>query len=149
MHQAKTDNGKVYYYAKPEETGIFVQPYVVYNGGTSAQLRIFACYIGQKPMDFDRFDIMVSETKTLPIKAQGEVKFLAQKNGMMQYFDQPASAADEEAMRYLANNTSAKILMPLSDGPSHDDRLFTSEELVRIRDMIYLYDIFTGKKKAE
>ena len=149
MHQAQTDNGKVYYYTKPEETGIFVQPYIVYNGGTSAQLRIFACHIGQKPVEFNRFDVMVSEDKKLSIKAQGEIKFLAQTNGMMQYFDQPASAEDEEAMRYLANATSAKILMPLADGPSNDDRLFTAEELFRIKDMIHLYDIFTGKRKAE
>lgn len=149
MQQADSgDGGRAYYYVKPDMSGVFVQPYVVQRGEKNAELRVFVCYIGQTPVDFNRIEIMVSNDERFPVKAQGEVKTIPHGDGIMQFFDQRASAEDEKSLRILGSSGAGKILMPIP-GPSNDDRLLSAKEVERVSNMIQLYDILSGKKTTD
>lgn len=149
MQQADTgDGGRAYFYVKPDMSGVFVQPYVVQRGKNNAELRVFVCYIGQAPVDLNRIEIMVSNDDKFPIKAQGEIKSIPHTEGIMQYFDQQASAEDEKTLRILGSSGAGKILLPTSSS-SNDDRLLSAKEVVRVSDMLQLYDILSGKKTTD
>ena len=139
--------GRVYYYSRPTETGVFVQPYIVHNGGTDAQLRVFVCHIGNEPVNFTGVELLLMEEKKFPIKAKSEVKTLEDGDGIIQFFDQAADKEDENALRSMGVSGVGKIFMPLP-GPSNDDRYLNAHECERVQDMIDLYDILRGKKKT-
>lgn len=139
--------GTVYYFSRPIENGVFVQPYIIHNGGTDAQLRVFVCHIGQEPVNFTGVDLMLSEDKMFPIKARSEVKTLDDGDGIIQFFDQEVSKEEESTLRYMGAAGMGKIFMPLP-GPSNDDRYLKSNECERMKEMIELYDILRGKKKT-
>lgn len=145
--QSLEGGGTVYYYARPTESGVFVQPYVVHNGGTDAQLWVFVCHIGQNPVNFTGIDLQLSDEKVFPIKARSEVKELPDGDGMIQFFNQVADKNDEDALRYMGSSGVGKIFMPLP-GPSNDDRYLNAHECERVQDMLDLYDILRGKKKT-
>jgi len=139
--------GRVYYYSRPTETGVFVQPYIVHNGGTDAQLRVFVCHIGNEPVNFTGVELLLMEEKKFPIKAKSEVKTLEDGDGIIQFFDQAADKEDENALRSMGVSGVGKIFMPLP-GPSNDDRYLNAHECERVQDMVDLYDILRGKKKT-
>ena len=145
--QPREGGGTVYYYSKPTETGVFVQPYVIHNGGTDAQLRLFVCHIGKTPVNFTGIELMLEEDKISPIKARSEVKTLEDGDGIIQFFDQEASKDEEKILRNMGMSGVGKIFMPLP-GPSNDDRYLNAHECERVQDMIELYDILRGKKKT-
>lgn len=139
--------GRVYYYSRPAEAGVFVQPYIVHNGGTDAQLRVFVCHIGNEPVNFTGVELLLMEEKKFPIKAKSEVKTLEDGDGIIQFFDQAADKEDENALRSMGVSGVGKIFMPLP-GPSNDDRYLNAHECERVQDMVDLYDILRGKKKT-
>ena len=139
--------GRVYYYSRPTETGVFVQPYIVHNGGTDAQLRVFVCHIGNEPVNFTGVELLLMDEKKFPIKAKSEVKTLEDGDGIIQFFDQAADKEDENALRSMGVSGVGKIFMPLP-GPSNDDRYLNAHECERVQDMVDLYDILRGKKKT-
>lgn len=139
--------GTVYYYSRPTETGVFVQPYVIHSGGTDAQLRVFVCHIGSEPVNFTGVELMLADEKKLPLRAKTEVKTLDDGDGIIQFFDQAADKDDESALRAMGASGMGKIFMPLP-GPSNDDRYLKSNECERVREMVDLYDILRGKKKT-
>jgi len=148
MEEQQMDNGgKVYYYARPTESGIFVQPYVVHNGGTDAQLWVFVCHIGQNPVNFTGIDLQLSDDKQFSIKARSEVKELPDGDGIIQFFNQVVDKNDEDALRYMGMSGVGKIFMPMP-GDSNDDRYLNAHECSRVQDMLDLYDILRGKKKT-
>ena len=139
--------GRVYYYSRPTETGVFVQPYIIHNGGTDAQLRVFVCHIGNEPVNFTGVELLLMEEKKFPIKAKSEVKTLEDGDGIIQFFDQAADKEDENALRSMGVSGVGKIFMPLP-GPSNDDRYLNAHECERVQNMVDLYDILRGKKKT-
>ena len=139
--------GRVYYYSRPTESGVFVQPYIIHNGGTDAQLRVFVCHIGNEPVNFTGVELLLMEEKKFPIKAKSEVKTLEDGDGIIQFFDQAADKEDENALRSMGVSGVGKIFMPLP-GPSNDDRYLNAHECERVQDMVDLYDILRGKKKT-
>lgn len=139
--------GRVYYYSRPTEAGVFVQPYIVHNGGTDAQLRVFVCHIGNEPVNFTGVELLLMEEKKFPIKAKSEVKTLEDGDGIIQFFDQAADKEDENALRSMGVSGVGKIFMPLP-GPSNDDRYLNAHECERVQAMVDLYDILRGKKKT-
>ena len=139
--------GSVYYYSRPTETGVFVQPYVIHSGGTDAQLRVFVCHIGHDPVNFTGIELMLSDEKIFPIRAKSEVKTLEDGDGIIQFFDQAADKDDENALRYMGMSGVGKIFMPLP-GPSNDDRYLNAHECERVQSMLDLYDILRGNKKT-
>ena len=139
--------GRVYYYSRPTESGVFVQPYIIHNGGTDAQLRVFVCHIGNEPVNFTGVELLLMDEKKFPIKAKSEVKTLEDGDGIIQFFDQAADKEDENALRSMGVSGVGKIFMPLP-GPSNDDRYLNAHECERVQDMVDLYDILRGKKKT-
>ena len=146
MEESRRDDGSTaYYYAKPTESGIFIQPYVIHNGGTNAQLRILVCRIGQNPVDFSGVDLLLSDDKKFSVTARSGVTEMPDGDGIIQFFDQEASKGDEEALRYMVMSGVGKIVLP---GLSDDDRYLSAHECERVQDMLELYDILRGKKKT-
>lgn len=149
METMRRDDGSlVYYYSKPTDAGVFVQPYVIYRGGTSAELRIFVCHKGNEPVNFTGVELLVAEDKQLPLKPKSTVQTIPDGDGIIQYFDDPADADTENTIRLMSFALGGKIFMPLP-GPSNDDRYLNAWEIQRIKDMIDLYDILSGKKVTD
>ena len=148
MEERSLDGGgRVYYYSRPTEAGVFVQPYIIHNGGTDAQLRVFVCHIGNEPVNFTGVELLLMDEKKFPIKAKSEVKTLEDGDGIIQFFDQAVDKEDENALRSMGASGVGKIFMPLP-GPSNDDRYLNAHECERVQDMVDLYDILRGKKKT-
>ena len=139
--------GRVYYYARPTETGIFVQPYVIHNGGTDAHLRVFVCHIGSRPVDFTGVELLLTDDKKFSLLARSGVQELPDGDGIIQYFDQEADQNDENALRYMGMAGVGKIFMANMES-SNDDRYLNAHECERVQDMLDLYDVLRGKKKT-
>ena len=149
METMRRDDGSViYFYSKPEDSGVFVQPYVIYRGGTSAEMRVFVCHKGREPVNFTGVELLVSEDKKVELKPKSEVKTVPDGDGIIQYFDDPVDKDTENTVRLMSFALGGKIFMPLP-GPSNDDRYLNAWEIQRIKDMVDLYDILSGKKVTE
>lgn len=149
MESMRRDDGSIaYYYSKPEDSGVFVQPYVIYHGGTSAEMRVFVCHKGHEPVNFTGVELLVAEDKLVPLKPKSEVKTINDGDGILQYFDDPVDKDTENTIRLMSFALGGKIFMPLP-GPSNDDRYLNAWEIQRVKDMIDLYDILTGKKVVD
>jgi len=148
MEEKSLDSGgRVYYYSKPTDLGVFIQPYVVHNGGKDAQLWVFVCRIGQERVNFTGVDLQLSDEKEFSIKARSEVKELPDGDGVIQFFNQAVDKNDEDALRYMGSSGVGKIFLPIS-GSLNDDRYLNAYECNRVQDMLDLYDILRGKKQT-
>lgn len=148
MEETRREDGSTaYYYARPTESGIFIQPYVIHNGGTDAQLRVLVCHIGQNPVNLTGVDLLLADEKKFSIKARAAVSEIPDGERTLQFFDQEAGKDEENALRYMGMSGVGKIFLP-GAGAENDDRYLNAHECERVQDMLDLYDILRGKKNT-
>ncbi len=149
MLVGKEMDGSTYYrYEDPTEDGIFIQPYIVRDGGGTAVIHIILRHRGQKPMNFKGVGLQTSEEDIYFVRTSGNVVTSNTNNGIMEWCDQVADAETLKAMQDVADQLAGKILMLGVQGGSNDDRMLSATEAQRIKNMLELCDILNGKKKT-
>lgn len=149
MLVGKEMDGSTYYrYEDPTEDGIFIQPYLVRDGGGTAVIHIILRHRGQKPMNFKGVGLQTSEEDIFFVRASGNVVTSNTNTGVMEWCDQVADGETLKAMREVGDQLAGKILMLGVQGGSNDDRMLSATEAQRIKNMLELCDILNGKKKT-
>lgn len=149
MLQTKMADGSTrYYYAMPTEGGVFIQPSLM-RSASGATLYVTVTHNGQRVMNFEGVEIQTSKTDLYKVMAEGAVQVSERNDGIQESFTQMADPTAERALRLVGQNLSGKIMMANMPEGSNDDRMFQADEAQRIRNMMDLYDLFTGKKKEE
>ena len=149
MLVAKEMDGSTYYrYEDPTEDGIFLQPYIVRDGGGTAVIHIILRHRGQSPMNFKGVGLQTSEEDVFFVRTSGNVVTSKTNNGIMEWCDQVADEESLKAMREVGDQLAGKILMLGVQGGSNDDRMLSATEAQRIKNMLELCDILNGKKKT-
>lgn len=141
----EADGSTCYRYADAEEDGIFFQPYLVKSPDGPAVMHVILRHRGKQPMGFSGVDLQPTEDKTYHIRASVPVVTTQTDSGIMEWCDQVADAETGKAMREIADVLGAKITMSGVEGGSHDDRMLTATEAMRIRNILALADRLNGK----
>lgn len=149
MLVSKEMDGSTYYrYEDPTEDGIFLQPYLVRDGGGSAVVHIILRHRGGRPMGFHGVGLQTSEEDVYFVRTSGNVVTSKTNSGIMEWCDQVADGETLKAMREVGDQLAGKIIMLGVDGGSNDDRMLSAIEAQRIKNILELCDILNGKKKT-
>ena len=149
MLKGKEMDGSTYYrYEAPVEDGIFIQPYIVQDGGGTAVIHVILRHRGKRPMNFKGVGLQTSEEDIFQVKAGGNVVTSNPNSDIMEWCDQVADAETLKGMREVGDQLAGKILMLGVPGGSNDDRMLSATEAQRIKNMLELCDILNGKKKT-
>ena len=149
MLVSKEMDGSTYYrYEDPTEDGIFLQPYIVRDGGGSAVIHVILRHRGDRPMGFQGVGLQTSEEDVYQVKASSPVTTSKTNDGIMEWCDQIADRETLKGMKEVADQLAGKIVMLGVKGGSNDDRALSATEAMRIRNMLDLCDILNGKKRT-
>lgn len=149
MLVGKEMDGSTYYrYEDPVEDGIFIQPYIVRDGGGTAVIHVILRHRGNRPMNFKGVGLQTSEEDIFQVRASGNVVTSNTNSGIMEWCDQVADAETLKCMREVGDQLAGKILMLGMPDGSNDDRMLSATEAQRIKNMLELCDILNGKKKT-
>ncbi|MCR5758282.1 MAG: hypothetical protein K6F95_10310 [Selenomonas sp.] len=149
MLVGKEMDGSTYYrYEDPTDDGIFIQPYIVRDGGGTAVLHVILRHRGQRPVNFQGVGLQTSEEDIFSVKASSNVVTSKTNSGIMEWCDQVADSETLKGMQEVGDQLAGKILMLGMPGGSNDDRMLSATEALRIKNMLELCDILNGKKKA-
>lgn len=140
------DGSMRYAYDPPTEDGIYIEPFIVQNGA-GVQLYITVRHLGTNPVGFQGIVLKTSKKDAFRIAPAVPVEKYDRAGGIVELFTQPADAHAIHALREVAAGLSGGIRMAGMDG-SNDDRNLTGTEAARIKDMMDLYDILSGRKKS-
>lgn len=149
MLVSKEMDGSTYYrYEEPTEHGIFLQPYIVRDGGGTAVLHVILRHRGNRAMGFQGVGLQTSEDDVYQVRASGQVTTSQINDGIMEWCDQVADKETLKGMGEVADQLAGKIVMLGVKGGSNDDRALSATEAMRIRNMLELCDILNGKKRT-
>lgn len=146
MKVSQEEDGSTYYrYEDPDSDGIFFQPYLVKAPDGTAVMHVILRHRGSRPMGFSGVDLQPTNDQIFHIRAAVPVETTQTETGIMEWCDQVADAETGMAMREIADVLGAKITMSGVEGGSHDDRMLTGAEAMRIRNILALADHLNGK----
>ena len=139
MYVTPSANGDIAYQYDGEETtkGVFIEPYVVEHKDGTVTLHLSAGFRGQEAISFDRIVTKGGAGEGNFSFPQGTLKQEEQDGLAVSWYDLPATAEMETALRVISGE--GKVEAGIS-GHEQDRRSLTQREVKHIKNVIDLYD---------